>query len=30
MKDKTLITIDHLCKAFGDHIVLRDISTTIR
>lgn len=30
MKDKTLITIDHLCKAFGDHVVLRDISTTIR
>ena len=30
MKDKTLITIDHLSKSFGDHVVLRDISTTIR
>ena len=30
MKDKILITIDHLSKSFGDHVVLRDISTTIR
>ena len=29
MKDKTLITVDHLSKAFGVHVVLRDISTTI-
>lgn len=30
MKDRTLITVDHLSKSFGDHVVLRDISTTIR
>ena len=31
MKDnsKTLISVNHLHKAFGDHVVLRDISTTI-
>lgn len=29
MKGKTLITVSHLCKAFGNHVVLRDISTTI-
>ena len=28
-KGKTLISVKHLCKAFGDHVVLRDISTTI-
>jgi polar amino acid transport system ATP-binding protein len=28
-KNKTLISVNHLSKSFGDHIVLRDISTTI-
>lgn len=28
-KGKTLISVKHLCKAFGGHVVLRDISTTI-
>lgn len=28
-KGKTLISVKHLCKAFSDHVVLRDISTTI-
>lgn len=29
MNNKVLIDIKHLRKAFGDHVVLRDISTTI-
>ena len=29
VKGKTLISVNHLSKAFGDHVVLRDISTTI-